>query len=121
MATTILLPFSTDPQLTGVQVGDTAYTVNSVTSTGGFNTTSSLNNVIELGVVSGFSGTYNIEVTVTNVIALPASGSYIFFTKDNAVNLGAVKGYYAEVKFVNNSTERAELFNVSIGADLSSK
>ena len=121
MATTILLPFSIDPQLTGAQVGDTVYTVNSVTSTGGFNTTSSLNNVIELGVISGFSGTYNIEVTVTNIIALPTSGSYIFFSKDNSVNLASLKGYHAEVKFVNDSTERAELFSIGLQVEESSK
>ena len=118
---TVLLPFSTDPQLTGVQVGDTVYTVNSTSTTGGFTTTSSLNNVVELGVVSGFSGTYNIEVNVTNTINLPSINSYIFFSKDNAVNLASLKGYYAEVKFVNDSNERAELFSIGLQVEESSK
>ena len=34
------------------------------------------------------------------------------FSKDNKANLSNVLGYYAEVKFVNNSPDEAELFSV---------
>ena len=43
-------------------------------------------------------------------------GSFIMFSKDNKVNLSSALGYYASVTFKNNSTEKAELFNV--GADV---
>lgn len=121
---TLTLPFNHDPQLTGVQVGDTVYTVDSSAVVGTFATTSNLNNVIELGVITSFSGTYEINVDLLSTVTvnqIPSSGDYIFFSKDNAVNLASLKGYYAEVKFVNNSTDRAELFNVGLGVEVSSK
>ena len=121
---TLTLPFTHDPQLTGVQVGDTVYTVDSSAVVGTFTTTSNLNNVIELGVITSFSGTYEINVDLLSTVTvnqIPSSGDYIFFSKDNAVNLASLKGYYAEVKFVNNSTDQAELFNIGIGVDISSK
>ena len=123
MSAVVLLKFSQDPQLTGIQVGDTAYYVDTsnIATTGGFSTTSSLNNIIEIGVVSGFSGTYNIEVTVTNAITLPTTNDYIFFSKDNSVNLASLKGYFAEIKFVNDSTVRAELFSIAMNVEESSK
>jgi len=40
------------------------------------------------------------------------NNSFISFLKNNEVNKKSVKGYYAEVKFVNNSKEKAELFSV---------
>ena len=107
MAAVVLLPFSQDPQLTGIQVGDMVYYVDTsnIATTGGFSTTSSLNNVVEIGVVQGFSGTYNIEVTVTNAIALPTTNDYIFFSKDNKVNQPDMLGYYALVEYRNNDFE----------------
>ena len=39
--------------------------------------------------------------------------SFIFFGKDNEINTSGLVGYYAEVEFVNNSTEYAELFAVN--------
>ena len=123
MSAVVLLPFSQDPQLTGIQVGDTAYYVDTsnIATTGGFSTTSSLNNIIEIGVVSGFSGTYNIEVTVTNAITLPTTNDFIFFSKDNSVNLASLKGYFAEVELRNNSKTKAELFSVGVEVTQTSK
>ena len=123
MSAVVLLPFSQDPQLTGIQVGDTAYYVDTsnIATTGGFSTTSSLNNIIEIGVVSGFSGTYNIEVTVTNAITLPTTNDYIFFSKDNEVNSSSLLGYYAKVTFTNDSTTEAELFSIGCVVGESSK
>ena len=46
----------------------------------------------------------------------------IFFTKDNDVNQGSIKGYYAEVKISNNdNTNYSELFEVGLGVEESSK
>ena len=42
----------------------------------------------------------------------PNEGDFIMFSKDNKANLSNVLGYYAEVKFVNNSPDEAELFSV---------
>ena len=43
------------------------------------------------------------------------------FSKDNKANLSSLLGYYAETKFVNNSTEEAELFSVGTEVFESSK
>jgi hypothetical protein len=47
--------------------------------------------------------------------------SFIMFSKDNKVNLNSVTGYYASVEFRNNSTDKAELFNVGTDFFESSK
>jgi len=64
---------------------------------------------------------YSIEVDDSNFVN-PSSNSlsvnsFISFLKNNKFNKKSVKGYYAEVKFINNSNEKAELF--SIGSEIS--
>ena len=53
--------------------------------------------------------------------SFPTDAKYIMFSKNNVVNVANVKGYYAELEFVNNSTEKAELFSVGVGVEQSSK
>ena len=43
------------------------------------------------------------------------------FTKPNSVNLTNLSGYFAEIKFVNNDTKKAELFAVGSEVVESSK
>jgi len=47
--------------------------------------------------------------------------SFIMFKKNEKVNSNGLKGYYAEVKFENNSNEKAELFATSSEMRESSK
>jgi len=47
--------------------------------------------------------------------------SFIMFSKDNKVNLSSIAGYYASVTFKNDSTDKAELFNVGASVFESSK
>ena len=42
---------------------------------------------------------------------------FIFFSKDNKANLSSLVGYYAEVVMKNESTSKAELYQV--GSDIS--
>jgi len=51
----------------------------------------------------------------------PAINDFIFFAKNNAVELSSIKGYYANVNFINDSRKRAELFSVACGVAVSSK
>ena len=53
--------------------------------------------------------------------SFPLEAKYIMFSKNNVVNVANVKGYYAELEFINNSTEKAELFSVGVGVEQSSK
>ena len=48
----------------------------------------------------------------TYLVPLPNSLSFILFVKDNTANTSSLSGYYAEAKFVNNSTTGVELFSV---------
>ncbi len=111
-----------DPLNVSLQIGDTAYYVPTNTH-GGFLT--SLNSgataeetIVEIGAVASITqNTNTITVTTSLTTAnLPTASHYIFFSKDNKANLSTMLGYYAEVKFSNNSTTEAELF--SIGADI---
>ena len=38
----------------------------------------------------------------------------IFFGKDNTANLSSMLGYFASVKFVNNDTSEAEIYEVGL-------
>ena len=46
----------------------------------------------------------------------PSANDFIFFSKDNMANMSSILGYYAEVKFVNKSNSKIELFQ--IGTDM---
>jgi len=47
--------------------------------------------------------------------------SFIMFSKDNKANMSSLLGYYASAEFRNNSTDKAELFNVGTVFTESSK
>lgn len=57
----------------------------------------------------------------TPAISLPALGDYIMFSKNKEVNSSSIKGYYAEVKLVNASKEKIELFSIGSNISESSK
>ena len=58
---------------------------------------------------------------IINIYGVPAVGSFIMFSKDNKVNLSSILGYYASVKYVNNSKDKSELFSVAADVIESSK
>tara|TARA_R110001583_G_scaffold51400_2_gene160530 strand:- start:620 stop:1249 length:630 start_codon:yes stop_codon:yes gene_type:complete len=68
---------------------------------------------------------YTILVDDTNftspLFSVLNDESFIMFKKDEKINSTGLKGYYTEVKFENNSTEKAELFAVSSEVSQSSK
>ena len=115
-----------------VQVGDKAYYAPTTTSSG-FDINSS--NINELGTISSISKwnetnqsivienyfAYELVNGQVNVLPPPPNGSYIFFSKDNAVNVSTLRGYYGLAKFVNDSESVGELFSVSCGVLQSSK
>ena len=64
------------------------------------------------------------KITVDTL--LPSStfhyySAFIFFSKDNKVNLSSILGYYADIEFKNNATDYAEMFSVGIDTFVSSK
>tara|TARA_R100000664_G_C2759610_1_gene149586 strand:- start:8789 stop:9163 length:375 start_codon:yes stop_codon:yes gene_type:complete len=109
-----------------LQIGDTAYYSN-VTSTAGFNTSSSFT---KIGLVKGINnatslddGTETTTLTceIDTTTPVPTTSDFIFFSKDNKVNLTSLLGYFASVKFKNNSTSKAEMFSIGCEIAESSK
>ena len=113
---TITLTF-TAPINVSCQVGDTAYTV-PTTTTAGFKVNSQ--SVTEIGTITRIQNPLSNSPVVTVDTNLPGTydgaNEFVFFSKDNKANLSSILGYFADVKFRNNSTSEAEIF--SIGADI---
>lgn len=102
------------------QVGDIIYYTTNGNSQGGFNQ-SGLANTILLGPIISITtlagGTVNITVEYDDALtSSPAQGDFISFAKDKRINTSSLLGYYASVNFVNNSTDKIELF--SVGSDV---
>ena len=99
-----------------LQVGDTVYHQTSYTE---FNTTQIQANQLEkTGVVIEIEDN---DITVDGWDVAPTQLDYCFFVKNQAVNMNGLGGYYADVKFENNSIEKAELFVVNSEITESSK
>lgn len=117
-----------------VQVGDEIYfTTPTGSSVTGAGTSFALNQSIQ------FAGTVHIVYESSIVVVfncddsqfglpnnpcldnVPDQGDFIMFAKNGVVNTSSILGYYAEVKMVNNSNEKAKLFAVSTDISESSK
>ena len=83
-----------------LQVGDIVYYLNSSEK------------IKEIGPCTAISD-YTITCNATGDVSELTDTSFIFFGKDNEINTSGLLGYYAEVKFVNETTEYAELFAVN--------
>tara|TARA_R100001440_G_scaffold28957_3_gene46517 strand:- start:3129 stop:3470 length:342 start_codon:yes stop_codon:yes gene_type:complete len=111
----VTLTFS-QPLNVSCQVGDFAYYV--PTSSSGSFSIATQSNIVSIGTITGISGN---AITIQNHLAVPPSGSFIFFMKDNKANLSSILGYFAEVKMKNTSTIKSELFGVAVDMFESSK
>ena len=108
-----------------LSIGDTIW-YTSTTSAGGYDV-SDTNSILKLGTVEEIIQSNN-KVKVSrfhdpnNFVAptLPTN-NYVMFSKPNSFNTSGLKGYYAEVRLDNNSTEKVELFAVSSEISESSK
>lgn len=104
---------------TSIQVGDIVYYLVLGTVPNSGMQTASGDNAVLFGIVTNVGSTY-IEVIYDDGIngpAVPSQGDYIMFEKNQQVNSSSILGYYAEVKLVNWSTDKIELF--SIGSEVS--
>ena len=128
MAILISLDFNS-PVNVSTQVGDIVYL--SVTSPVGASSTAyqvgNPSDIVEVGPILGITNTasgHALEV-ITNLPAGMFSGNlttmFFLIGKDNRVNATSLLGYYADVKFVNDSREKIELFSVGSEVSESSK
>jgi len=100
-----------------VQVGDTAYYVDTINDTT-IPSSTATSNVVELGLIDEVGPNYivvDIPSALWNSPNPPSADDFIMFSKDNQANMSSLLGYFALFRFENNSNENAELF--SIGAD----
>ena len=85
------------------------------------------NNVEYIGVIKTINNptTTSPSIIIDNVnISTNYQGNtaqFIFFAKDNKANLSSLLGYYADIKFKNNSLTEAEIFGVGAEVFESSK
>ena len=105
------------------QVGDTAYYSFNSSLMGGFET-SILGDTIKLGKIVGVNvppSGITLNFHLINIVVeydddivtnFPAGPVFISFVKDKKINTSSLLGYYADVKFVNDSRKKAELFSV---------
>jgi hypothetical protein len=114
--TTTTLTF--DNMNVSAQVGDIVYYSYNPSNIGGFDH-STISNTIKLGKIVGgdvISTPVNgntITVQYDNdIVSAPPSNAFISFSKEKKVNTSSLLGYYADVKFINNSKEKIELFSV---------
>ena len=110
-----------------LQVGDTIW-YTKTQSSGGFNIAPK-EYVEKLGTVEFINHQYRAHILkvskyhiVNQVPSIPINtNTFIMFSKNDVANLGDVKGYFAEVKLENDSTEKIELFSVGSEVNESSK
>lgn len=106
---------------TSAQVGDVIYyTPPPATSTGGFDSAPLVGTQF-LGSIVAINGNAIVVEYNSPAQTAPPAGAYISFVKDKRVNTSSLLGYYADVKFINNSTDKAELFSIGSEVSQSSK
>lgn len=113
-----------------MEVGDVMYYTNTTTSDGfeqaGTNVqigtidsiTTDTSQYLEDNVTA--NPTYNKKIVVVDCeedLVPPTTSDFIFFSKNNIINISSVKGYYSLIEFKNNSTSATEMF--SVGCDIS--
>ena len=100
-----------------LQIGDLAYYV-TPSEIGGFN--QSTQSPILIGPIEAITQN-SIDVDNAATSEEPEPNDFIMFAKDSRINLSGLVGYYAEAKFKNNSTEKAEMYSVGSEITPSSK
>ena len=107
---------------TSIVKGDTVY-FNNPTTANGFTTSGNNTKIGEVASITiNDSNQQVISVTTTlSGIGSLSTNSFIFFSKDNKANLSSLLGYYADVKFKNDSTIEAELYSIGMDTFNSSK
>tara|TARA_R110000824_G_scaffold366672_1_gene555353 strand:+ start:132 stop:500 length:369 start_codon:yes stop_codon:yes gene_type:complete len=104
-----------NPINVSVQVGDIAYYLNDTRNLG-LHIHSDQEDIVQIGKIESINRNLNTMLCNWDPnptwALFPTSDKFIMFSKDNKVNLSSILGYYAEVKFTNNSPDEAELFSV---------
>ena len=106
------------------QVGDIIYYTPTTFQGGTMQASSDYSGMTKMGPIVSITRTSsggNIVVDLDANQQVPTTSDFIFFSKDNMANMSSILGYYAEVKFINNSNTYAELYAISSEVVESSK
>jgi len=117
----ITIGFSQDINVS-IQVGDLAWYIptNVQGAQGNQYNTNDIDNVVLIGPVTNINGNI-LTIDLNSGNNAPAVTDFIMFSKDNRANISGVLGYYANVKLVNDSKDKVELFSVASEVFESSK
>ena len=107
------------------KVGDLVYYVDTTSSFQGSGFMVGADNYQLIGAINSIitlSSEVIINVQLTGPTAsLVSTTDFIFFVKNNLVETGSIKGYFSKVKYRNNSTKPAEMFQTACEIEESSK
>jgi len=126
---TLLITYDT-PINTSVQVGDLAFYVPTtpVGSTNNTFSSSIYGNILFLGEIiniitedEAFEGNKLVVLYDESIVTGPVVSDFLMFAKNRKANTASLKGYFAEIDFVNDSTSAIELFSVGLQTTESSK
>ena len=109
-----------NPINASLQIGDIIYYQQNINSLGGFSTVNP-NDIVKFGQVTGITSNTITIAESPGGAPDPDHGGFIFFAKNHAINTSSLLGYFADVKFENNSTDKIELFSVGSEITESSK
>jgi len=104
----------TEPLNVSLAIGDTVH-YSTMSNSGGYFISNNFKSLGEVVKIDGKKVFVKDDTTLTPPV-INLSGTYFMFTKPNKVNLTNLTGYFAEVKFVNEDTKKAELF--AIGSEV---
>jgi len=84
-----------------VQIGDTSYYQNTATPPV----------ITEMGTITDVTDT-TVTTNIGGTTTRPTGTDFILFSKDSRSALSAMRGYYAEIKMVNDEESQCELFDI---------
>jgi hypothetical protein len=93
-----------NPLAVGISINDVAWYIDSSTDA-----------EVMMGPILSITGS-TIVVNASAGVNPPTVNDFVFYAQEVMATVGALKGYYAEAQFTNNSTAYGELF--SIGAEI---
>tara|TARA_R110001592_G_scaffold76388_1_gene230541 strand:- start:561 stop:977 length:417 start_codon:yes stop_codon:yes gene_type:complete len=115
-----------------LQVGDLVYARNTTVQAGakdaqqdlpnGQYTPTNIMNIVGilLEIVSISPSVFELRINNASSSYTPGPNDFIMFSKHNQ-SMGDVLGYYAQARFINDSTEKAEIFSVGSEVIINSK
>ena len=83
-----------------VQAGDTSYYQANGTTV-----------ITEMGEIRTVTPT-TVETFIDGTTTRPTANDFIMFSKDSRSAISSMRGYYAEVKIVNDEQQQCELFDI---------